>query len=164
VSEFQLLKRLHQQGVPPFDGADLGDPNRLYRIHFLLFHCLYVLQSRLWSQGEGLEIHCLRIAITAAGASDGGLASPDPMRGFYLDPANLDRQDVLELLGQFWRRFGANSQRREALRTLQLEDPVEPAQIRLQYRRLVMRHHPDRGGDTARLQELNAAMAALKLD
>lgn len=163
LSEFQLLKRLRQQAVAPFDCADLADPERLYRVHFLLFHCLYRLQARLWRQGGGLEIHCLRIALTAGGAAEGGLASPDPLRRFYLDPANLESQDVASLLSQFWARFGANAQRREALATLGLTDPVEPQEIRRQYRRLMMRHHPDRGGDTGRVQALNAAMAALKL-
>lgn len=33
--------------------------------------------------------------------------------------------------------------------------------IKRHYRRLAMRHHPDRGGDKAQLQIINAAMEAL---
>lgn len=38
-----------------------------------------------------------------------------------------------------------------------------PDEIKSEYRRLAMKHHPDRGGDTATMQDINAAYhAALK--
>ncbi|NNG14653.1 MAG: DnaJ domain-containing protein, partial [Gammaproteobacteria bacterium] len=42
-----------------------------------------------------------------------------------------------------------------------LDDPVSDADIKQQYRRLAMQHHPDRGGDDATLQKINAAMNIL---
>ena len=36
-----------------------------------------------------------------------------------------------------------------------------PADWKRAYRRLAMRHHPDRGGDPARLQAIHAAMPIL---
>ena len=49
---------------------------------------------------------------------------------------------------------------------LDLRDPIDAAAIKRRYRRLAMRHHPDRGGDGQRLGETNAALAVLeeKLD
>jgi len=168
ISEFELLRRLDREGVPPFAGQDLRVPESLYRTHFRLFHCLYRLQARLWAAGEELSIHCLNIRIEARPALDGGeLGAPDPLRAYYLDPANLSAvtgEEVEAMLASFWRWFHAQDARRAALRELELTDPVTPAQIKQAYRRLVMRHHPDRGGDTARLQALNAALALLEAD
>lgn len=166
LSEFQLLRALQRQELAPFAGADLADPLVLFRTHFILFHGLYRLQERLAAAGEALEIHCVRIAVTTIGhcGGDGALGRPDPLRPFYLDLSNLERVDaagVEKLLDDFWRRFRGNETRRQALAVLELEDPVQSEEIRRQYRRLAMRHHPDRGGDTERLQELNAAMAVL---
>jgi curved DNA-binding protein CbpA len=39
---------------------------------------------------------------------------------------------------------------------------VDDATIKRRYRRLAMRHHPDRGGDGVRLREINAALATLQ--
>ena len=73
-----------------------------------------------------------------------------------------NRQDLEKrLLRGFQTRAHANQLRDDALRTLGLTDPVHTAVIKKTYRRLVMRHHPDRGGDTQQLQNLNAAMTVL---
>lgn len=165
MSEFELVKRLRGLGLELFQ-ADLGDPAALYRTHFLLFHHLYLLRDRLWAGGEDLDIHCVGIVIRPAAATGpGALQPPDPLRAFYLDLGNLegvDGDDVIRLMGGFWQRYQRLSARDEALAVLGLRDPVTPPEIKQQYRRLVMRHHPDRGGDDARLQELNAAMGVLE--
>ena len=45
---------------------------------------------------------------------------------------------------------------------LGVEPGADPAAIHAAYRRLAWRHHPDRGGSTARMGELNAAYTALR--
>jgi curved DNA-binding protein CbpA len=45
--------------------------------------------------------------------------------------------------------------------TLELTEPFDAASVRTQYRRLAMRHHPDRGGDAERLQAINRAFRIL---
>jgi len=93
------------------------------------------------------------------------LAEADPLRDYYLDLANLDatgEAEVERLLADFWQRFAGADERAAALAVLGLADPVDAATIKQRYRELVMRHHPDRGGDTRRLQELNEAMAWLE--
>ncbi len=54
-------------------------------------------------------------------------------------------------------------QRRRALRTLGLADPVEAAAIQYRYRQLAMRHHPDRGGDIEAFIAIQRAMATLRV-
>ena len=47
-------------------------------------------------------------------------------------------------------------------RVLGVEPGADPAAVHAAYRRLAWRHHPDRGGSSARMRELNAAYAALR--
>ncbi len=137
----------------------------LFRAHFLLFHCLYRLRSVLLSKGETLNINCLRINLVRGSGGEGLPAEPDPLAGFYLDASNLERMDtsdVVRMLGDFWRRFRRQDVRTDALAELGLEPSAGADEIKRRYRKLAMQHHPDRGGDTAKLQRLNAAMAVLE--
>jgi DnaJ-domain-containing protein 1 len=49
-----------------------------------------------------------------------------------------------------------------ALTVLGLASTATPAEIRSRYRTLALQHHPDRGGDEARMREINAAYTALR--
>ena len=92
------------------------------------------------------------------------LTLPDPLRCYYLDLDQLyatGPDEVAALLNAFWVRMGRLDCREDALQVLGLSDPVDDAAIRRRYRELVMVHHPDRGGETARLQLINAAVADL---
>lgn len=139
----------------------------LFRQHFILFHALYRLQQTLLDRHEAqLQISPLQIALTPYQPHDNGqqLDQADTLRAYYLDLSHLYETGETELnayLGAFWEAFHRHDRRKEALQVLGLEDPVDNTRIRHRYRQLVMRHHPDRGGDTHRLQLLNAAMATL---
>jgi len=166
VDEFTLIRRLQGRGdLEEFPAAALAAPLALYQTHFILFHCLYHLDAALAAEGDALEIHCLRIRrLQRAADADGRPGAHDPLRGFYLDAAGMDgvaAADVERLLGDFWRLFARRDGRGAALAELGLQDPVSDHEIRRAYRRLVMRHHPDRGGDTATVQRLNEAVARL---
>jgi hypothetical protein len=50
-----------------------------------------------------------------------------------------------------------NAERRDALRLLGLEDPVERSEVVSAYRRLARQHHPDLGGDTDVFRSLTVA-------
>ena len=50
----------------------------------------------------------------------------------------------------------------EDLKILELSSAVTIEQIQIQYRRLVMRHHPDRGGDQHRFCQIQAAYQRIK--
>ncbi|WP_018145375.1 MULTISPECIES: DNA-J related domain-containing protein [unclassified Thioalkalivibrio] len=162
LTEHALITQLRDAGVEPFAGARLQESLSLFQTHFVLFHCLYRLRDTLAGQGEWLRIHCLDIGIEPGrGGAVGGLpATHDPLRAYYLDLAQLETMDaaaVEALLGEFWSQLGRDQQREQALEVLELADPVDADTIRRQYRRMAQRHHPDRGGDTAKLQRINAA-------
>jgi len=166
LSEFDIIRTLQRHyDLPEFGPDALADPVSLYRTHFILFHVLYCLDEQLGD--EHVEVGCLRCRVTPRPSADGGygsLAAADPVRAYYLDLSNLDidRSRIDRLMGSFWRLFSSGDGHREqALASLGLTDPVSDEAIKAAYRRLVMRHHPDRGGDTDRIQEINDAMATL---
>lgn len=166
LSEFELLSRLDDDPENTFEKGNMRDSLNLFQTHFLLFHALYRLQTALADAGEAyLEISALCIRLHPFKQSDRQqLAGHDPLRDYYLDLANLEQTqqaDVDAMLGNFWRRYLLHDQRTEYLAVLQLEEGASSDEIRLQYRRLAMQHHPDRGGDTERLQQINEAYAAL---
>lgn len=164
LSEHALLGLLREAGHLDFGPG--GDAlHGLFRDHFLLFHALYRLRDRAWAERRAtLEIGPLRIRWLPYLEGENAVGAPDPLREYYLDPANLratSAGDVADLLSAFWTRLGRRERRAEALAQLGLADPVDDAAIRRAYRRLAMAHHPDRGGDDARLQAINAAAAVL---
>ncbi|MBK1726167.1 DNA-J related domain-containing protein [Halorhodospira neutriphila] len=169
VSELTLMERLAAEGLSLFDRPSRQDPEALFRAHFLLFHALYRLRPRLAEEGLDLEIHCLGIRLQPAAAppgEPGALGEHDGLAAYYLDPANLEGMDaaaVERMIADGLRRIAAAGQggQDEALAVLGLEAGASAAEIRRSYRRLVMRHHPDRGGDTATLQRINHAYRRL---
>lgn len=165
-SEYELLGQLDAEPDNGFAKGDLSTGLNLFQTHFLLFHALYRLRDELLLERVGqLEISALSIRILPLSERCGqDLAEHDPLRDYYLDLSNLDETDesaVETLLGQFWQRYLLHERRAEYLAVLQLSEAADAAQIREQYRRLAMQHHPDRGGDTEMLQRINAAYAAL---
>lgn len=164
LSEHALLQELALE-LPFFTIAGL-DTLALFRRHFLLYHCLYRLQLELWESRSGhLSISALSIRLQPYQASQTGqMAEPDPLRTYYLDILQVENMSLAELdemLGHFWEHLAQRDHRAEALSILGLADPVDDEAIKQRYRQLVMSHHPDRGGDTATLQLLNAAMVDL---
>ncbi len=167
ISEHALLKWLREDCPALFPAQLFADNLALYRAHFLLFHVLYRLRDTLLGERAGLlEIDVLRVRLLPyEAAQDGALTAPDPLAAHYRDLGNMHQTtaaDVASLLGDFWGRYYANSQRGEALAQLGLSDPVSAEDIRRRYRELAMTHHPDRGGDAQCFQRLQQAMAVLR--
>jgi len=168
MSEFSLLERLAEQGLAAFGRETRSDALCLFQSHFVLFHLLYRLRDRLRAEGAGelrIDCLCIRLDPLQPGGGDGLPAIPDPLGAYYLEPENLrttGAEEVEALLAAFWGRYCSFDRRADALLVLGLSDPVADEEIRRAYRRLAMEHHPDRGGDTARLQAINAAMEVLK--
>lgn len=170
ISESELLKILRREH-PLFVAFNPREPLSLFRGHYLLFHLLYRLRDRLAHEQRGhLVIDPLRIALEPmmvaepgekrAALTPGGL----DLAAWYADLQRLTTvtaAEVCEWLRQFHAARQTQDQRQAALATLELQDPVDAAAIKRQYRRLAMRHHPDRGGDGQRLGEIHAALATL---
>ena len=170
LSEYELIKILETENEPDFSRDHLRDSLSLFQTHFLLFHALYLLQQQFWENKTArLEINavCIQLLPFTRNATDTALDEHNPLRDYYLDLNNLtntDANDVEVLLTQFWSRFVADDDRRQALAALELTDPVDWPTIKTQHRRLAMQHHPDRGGAEDRLQAINAAMDVLARD
>lgn len=166
LSEHRLIELLREPPHALLPPLRLDDALGLFQSHFLLFHALYRLRERLWREKSGeLTISPLLIRIDPYRPGEAGLCPEDALRDYYLDLSQLAQtgeQELDELLNGFWRRLRAGDARQEALAVLELEEPVDFAAIRQQYRRLVMRHHPDRGGESERMQALNEAFAVLQ--
>lgn len=166
LSEHELIGKLARDN-PAFGPDAFADELTLFQCHFILFHHLYRLRDELWNKGEGdLAIHCLKIELHPCLKESGPFpAAHDPLRDYYLDLTNLEstgKQEVLKMLDTFWLRFARLDRRAEALAALGLADPVDDLDIKRRYRELAMEHHPDRGGEMKKLQEINAAMGLLE--
>lgn len=172
ISEYDLFTALNARGDSRFDMSQLRDTFSLFCAHFRLFNALYRLREQLWAEQLGvLEISPLLIILRpydGQSAKLNRMGEVDALRDYYLDSTQLEQTTALELeqvLNKFWARLGGSERRRQALEVLGLRDPVgvalDEAAIKQQYRRLVMQHHPDRGGDTQQIQLINAAMVVL---
>jgi len=163
LSEYDLLSQLARK--LDYFVINHSEHLELFQRHFLLFHCLYQLQQDLYRKQTGIvQISPLEIRLWPYRAGELKLAACDPVRDYYLDITNLNSTSsaqVDDLLGKFWLALANNDSRADALNVLDLVDPVEDTQIRRRYKEQVMQHHPDRGGDNKRLQQLNIAISQL---
>ncbi len=164
ISEYDLLQHLKTKGY----FADLSQPatpDELFRVHFVLFHCLYRLHDQLLQQQQGmLAIHTLKICLLPYTPGEVQLQKADPLRDYYLDLSQLEQttvDDVYAMLASFWNKMDRHEHREAALAELGLQDPVDDSTIKAAYRRLAMQHHPDRGGDSEQLQRINQAVDRL---
>ncbi|MFT0211001.1 DNA-J related domain-containing protein [Pseudomonas sp. F1_0610] len=168
LTEQQLLKLLHEHSVPAFSNPDLRDPKNLFRCHFLLFNALYQLRDQLLINQQGLlQIDPLGIELKPWNAALPELVQTDSLRSYYLDCANLPTGEskAAELLSGAILRLTEQDKTIAALKVLGFDNSqlvLDNKTIRTRYRQLVCLHHPDRGGDKDKLQEVHQAMDILK--
>ncbi|MFP6843967.1 MAG: DNA-J related domain-containing protein [Thalassolituus sp.] len=177
-SEYDIIRWLQQPEQSVFRKDAMSDNLTLFQTHFMLMHWLYQLRERLINAKAGiLNISALSIVLEPWPQADNAekrsgepsantpLTSADPLAAYYLDINNLstDRQGVENLLSSFWLLMLEPGHRDQDLALLELSEPVSNQEVRLQYRRLAMQHHPDRGGDDASFREITAAYQRLKL-
>ncbi|HFD31762.1 MAG TPA: molecular chaperone DnaJ [Gammaproteobacteria bacterium] len=164
IGEYDLMSNLKSQGYFEFLSKP-ALPHELFRAHFFLFHSLYVLSKNLLEEKSHLlTIHTLNIKLLPYQAGENALQEDDKLKAYYLDFNNLENtseEDVYDMLASFWNNYNKFESRDEALSELGLKDPVTDDVIKKEYRRLIMQHHPDRGGDTERLQKLNDVINSL---
>lgn len=160
-SEYELMIHLRENEKLDFMSAATGDTYILFLNHFLLFHVLYLLRDQ-WraNQTAQLDLSPLKLQLLPYDTGQQGLTEPDPLRDYYLDLTHLTKtsqNDVDEMMGRFWVGLHHNQHREEALAILGLSDPVDDKTIKATYQKLVMQHHPDRGGTSHMIQQLNMA-------
>ena len=165
MSEYELLKKLANIGYSQFSTKAWSGNVSMFRSHFLLFHTLYWLRDQLHLVKRGnLIISALQIRWQSYQAELTGIQPYDKLRAYYLDLkhyTDTDENALDEMLNKFWLQFVRNDNRAAALDVLGLQDPVDNDTIKQTYRKLVMQHHPDRGGDLEMIQNLNAAIEQL---
>lgn len=166
IREYELIQRLREAGVAGYPDGPLSDPVVLFQSHFLLRHALYRLRDRYLTAGDAvLEMDAVEIRLAPYESGDSGVTPHDPLRAYYDDLSHLDttdREEVEQLLNQFWERLAANERRQSALAVLELADPVDHATVTRRYRSLAQRHHPDRGGDSLRFHAIRSAYETLR--
>lgn len=169
LGEYQLIQQLKARDCRHIPNLPLTDKLVLFRTHFLLFNALYRLREQLWATQSGyLQISALHIQLLPYQPGSAELSEHDPLRDYYLDLSQLDgtdEQDVAKLLLSFWTRMHGSEEKQAALELFELEgneQTLNLATIKHRYRQLVSLHHPDRGGNTARLQSINKAMEILE--
>lgn len=167
LSEYRLLQQLRTEGCALLGQAPLSDALTLFRSHFLIFHALYLLRDQLWQQGQAhLSISPLLIQLLPYSAAEAALTGDDPLRLYYLDLnqlADTDADEVQRLLNSFWQRLRGGEEQQAALQLFGLSEAEAsvPGALKRRFRQLVSQHHPDRGGETARLQAVNQAREIL---
>jgi DnaJ-domain-containing protein 1 len=169
LSEHQLITRLKQPQVGILSARlNLADPLCLFQTHFYLFHQLYQLRNQLREQQQGdITISATRICLGPFTPGVKALGESDSLAAYYLDWdnfANTGKEDVNALLDDFWQRMAGQvpeHERRQALEVLDLPEDASVQQIRRQYRILMHKHHPDKGGNTEVTRKLNNAYRKL---
>jgi len=164
IGEYDLIQKLKLHEYFDFLSSP-ALPHELFHAHFFLFHSLYLLRDIFLDKKVYLlDINTLKIQLLPYSEGDKDLQKEDKLRKYYLDFNNLENtseDDVYDMLASFWNKVNHYDNREEALAELGLKDPVDDKVIKKEYRRLAMQHHPDRGGDTDKLQKINDALALL---
>ena len=104
---------------PPWEligEVNFGEPDKLYPVHFLLFHVLYRLRDQLATGGETLTISPLVIQLRKSSVV-AGAGVPDRMdelRNFYLDLSKyeLPEDAINRMMDDFWGRAQRQPTRR----------------------------------------------------
>ena len=165
VKEYDFLRHLDAQGVFQTLYSDVGSSLLLFQKHFLLFHVLYAINQQWVTDKQGaLQISALLIKQLDYVDAGTQIGRVDPMSAYYLALENLTsatEDNVDELLNAFWARYLRNEKRGDALKVLGLNEPVTDRKIIQSYRQLVSVHHPDKGGDKDKIQDINEAYAVL---
>lgn len=167
-SEFDLMRWLQapEQGI--FLPDALSHNKTLFQSHFLLMHALYKLKQEWLKQRTAvLEISALHIEKRAWHCDishDSQVGEADAVMDYYLDLNNLDtsEKNIEQLLNSFWLKMRIPEQHPEDFAILELTPPVSASQIKAQYRKLAMQHHPDRGGCEQTFCQIQSAYQRLR--
>ena len=160
----------HLKSLKLIDKNALSSPLSLFRHHFLIYNCLYRLQLNCTvHQKYFLNISSVNIQVSAftleTDNNDQHVSHYDPLALFYLDLSHLENsneQQVQSLLDKFWQHYFCDDKKQQALSILELSEASNFKDIKKQYRRLAMIHHPDRGGDSEKLTAIHQAMLCLQ--
>ncbi|MGJ8682471.1 DNA-J related domain-containing protein [Paraglaciecola sp.] len=174
LSEYELLKILQSPAYKVFSQLDLQNPLVLFQTHFIVFNALYHLRDSLIKEQLGLlQIDCICIQIKPWVAGIPGLKAQDKLREYYLNWQHLsdtDQQQVENLLDSFWQSLTWRKSKQtssisieQALQLLELAELVDLVPLKKQYRKMLHKHHPDKGGDNEHTRLLHQAFESLRV-
>ena len=178
--EFEIVQHLQSIGRIPKNA--LQQPLSLFRCHFLIFNALYRLQHASHThQKYQIDISAMMIEVSPYPVLNAALSefsntahnqdinTYSPLALFYTDIQQLNQtqeQDVTKLLSDFWQQLRSPHQMQEAFNTLEIpiqsHTSIDFKYIKKQYRRLIMKHHPDRGGSANKMIAIRQAMLCLE--
>ena len=165
VKEHEFLRHLDEQEAFQALDTEVSSSLLLFQKHFLLFHVLYSINQQRVADNQGaLQISPLLIKQLDHVEADTQIGEIEPLSVYYLALENLasaSEDNVSDLLDAFWVKYLKNEKCGNALKVLGLNDPVTDTKIVQRYRKLVSVHHPDKGGDKDKVQEINEAYAVL---
>lgn len=181
LEEVRLLIAEHPQGIDEYGIltalkqhpalANLGEGHLpLFQKHFLIMNALYQVQADYWDEKKAvLEITPLinKLHAQSPSAQETQLirAESQGPSEYYLNWENFNKtteQDVLNLYKSFWEFLAKDEKREVALSTLELPADASTEEIKRQYKKLAMQHHPDKGGNSTHFIEIQAAYEVLK--
>lgn len=166
VKEYDLIQILSQAPYHFFETQALSSALTLFQTHFILFNALYRLNdSGYQSETFRLIIEPLGIQLLHNKANpDSALETfVDPgLANYYLDWSNFEgtsKSDVEDLLDSFWSTFKKRSRVNEeklnaSLKNFNYQTLPTRSQLKKDYRKLCLFHHPDKGGERAVFQSL----------
>ena len=148
----------------------------LFKRNFLIMNALYQLQTELhpeqWLQVEAMNIQLFSLAETEG--STQAIDTTHPLREYYLEWTNyqVEEDEVKRLLNEFWSNYRrylggsravASMDRIQALKLFGLSESATGKDIRKQWRKLAMQHHPDReSGDADKFRVMCEAWNVLR--
>ena len=171
LSELNLIKALQRPPWELIGTVNYAEADKLYPVHFLIFHVLYRLRDQFAGTGEILDISPLLIRLSHSDivSGSGPISTNDELRAFYLDLSRYQMPEdaITQMMDDFWSgRLGHQPEKeeaRDAAATLGFRDmPSSFDDVKQRFRRAVMQAHPDRGGETEAIQSLNNAFSILK--
>lgn len=149
--------------------------NALYRLRDLgLEHKIYnidILATKISKVDFDINIENKSLSTpTTNRISNTDAPETEKLRTYYLDWDNFlntDEHQVKHLLDSFWimmsDRFGSadfdgrlidNQKQTHALKVLELTERPTKSELKQQYRKLCLSHHPDKGGERQRFQQI----------
>ena len=157
------------KSIAPLPDFDDDEQLALFKLNWLMMNALYQLQQALLGDGYYLQISTLEIMLSPLNKhgpqAQQQTLQHQPLRDYYLDWKNFSNttiDEVQSMLEGVWQEYLNPGQQLAAYKTLGLEGGESWAQVKKAYRKLVVVHHPDKGGQASRFMEVRQAYECLK--
>lgn len=168
ITEFEIIKMLEAKEY--FNNLADEDELALFQKHFITMNALYQLQLSLWENDAiYLDITSVRVSVVTEYCSEkssyNALSETSSVREYYLDWENYnktDQEQVLEMLNSFWQMYFNQDKLISAYKTLELAQREPINVVKKQYRKLVTKCHPDKGGSHSDFIAVRQAYEVIK--